>query len=305
MKLQITFLDESVVEISLFQNNAVAKWFKHFQKINLNYKISSKDLIYRNGIINSSKPWNQIKSAIDKLKQINYTFPFSISDEFDRSQDTLNQLHRFFTYNVLWYHDLHLEPDKKNPFDENFKIPEYMSFQQWLDIVDEINVAVHQLEPACHPHKNKKFILDQHPLSMIICNTTRKSHTDLDPWLQFTVEDQAHNFDEYMALESPMVILNDSILGKSVLQSFYENDDPNAQDCTGRLGSFGGFVIELDGTRKNIYRSPEFTSWARSHNRALDSLPLEFPIGYISNFENQRSTLLQKIKIYKNTKFID
>jgi hypothetical protein len=263
-----------------------------------------KDFTYRNGI-NSSKSWNQIKSAIDKLKQINYTFPFSISDEFDRSQDTLNQLHRFFTYNVLWYHDQQIELDKKNPFDENFKIPEYMSFQQWLDIVDEINVAVHQLESACHPHKNKKIILDQHPLSMIICNPIRKSHTDLYPWLQFTIEDQAHNFDEYMALESPMVILNDSILGKSVLQSFYENDDPNAQDCTGRLGSFGGFVIELDDTRKNIYRSPEFTSWAQSHNRALDSLPLEFPIGYISNFENQRSTLLQKMKIYKNTKFID
>jgi len=304
MKLQITFLDESVVEIFLFQNNAVAKWFKHFQKINLNHEISLKDFTYWNGI-NSSKSWNQIKSAIDKLKQINYTIPFSISDEFDRSQDTLNQLHRFFTYNVLWYHDQQIELDKKNPFDENFKIPEYMSFQQWLDIVDEINVAVHQLESACHPHKNKKIILDQHPLSMIICNPIRKSHTDLYPWLQFTIEDQAHNFDEYMALESPMVILNDSILGKSVLQSFYENDDPNAQDCTGRLGSFGGFVIELDDTRKNIYRSPEFTSWAQSHNRALDSLPLEFPIGYISNFENQRSTLLQKMKIYKNTKFID
>jgi hypothetical protein len=304
MKLQITFLDESVVEIFLFQNNAVTKWFKHFQKINLDHTMGLLDLRDSNDTINSSEYWNQIKSAIDKLKQINYTFPFLVSDEFDRSQDTLNQLHRFFTYNVLWYHDLSIKPDKKNPFDENFKIPEYMSFQQWLDIVDEINLAVHKLQSSCYTNKNRKFILDQHPLSMI-CSPVRKSHTDLNTWLQFTIEDQAHNFEEYMALELPMVTLDDSILGKSVLQSFYENDDPNAQDCTGRLGSFGGFVIELDDTRKNIYRSTEFTSWAKSHNRALDSLPLEFPIGYIPDFENQRSTLLQKMKIYKNTKFID
>jgi hypothetical protein len=103
-----------------------------------------------------------------------------------------------------------------------------------------------------------------------------------------------------------MVILNESILGKSVLQSFSENDNPNAQDCTGRLGSYGGFIIELDDNRKNIYRSKEFISWAQSHNRVFNSLPLEFPIGYIPDFKNQcRKTLLQKMNIFKNIKFID
>ena len=141
---------------------------------------------------------------------------------------------------------------------------------------------------------------------MILFNPIRKSHTDLSTWLEFTIEDQVHNFNEYMALESPLVILDGSILGKSVLQSFYENDNPNAQDCTGRLGSYGGFIIELDDHRKNIYRSKEFISWAQSHNRAFNSLPLEFPIGYIPDFKNQcRKTLLQKMNIFKNIKFID
>ena len=89
MKLQITFLDESFVEIFLFQNNAVIKWFKHFQKINLDYDINLHDLKDKNDITNFSKHWNQIKLAIDKLKQINYTFPFLISIIYSRSFPSL------------------------------------------------------------------------------------------------------------------------------------------------------------------------------------------------------------------------
>jgi hypothetical protein len=288
----------------------VAKWFKHYQQINVDknyyspwlFKLSSGNTI---SDLDICKYWNQIKSAVSELERIGYQFPFSISNDFDRSQDTLNRLHRFFTYNVLWYHKLWPEYNTENPFDKNFKLPDGMPFRDWLNIIDQINQSVHSLEDFTDVHENKKFILDQYPFSMIAFNPVRKSNTDLDHWLEFTEEDQTHNFNDYWNVESPLVTLDRSILGKCVLQSFYENDDPNAHDCTGRMGSYGGFEIEIDNTRKKIYRSDQFTQWAALHGRDIQSMPLEFPIGYVPDHKHQINILLQGIRTFKKVQFID
>ena len=63
-----------------------------------------------------------------------------------------------------------------------------------------------------------------------------------------------------------------------------EDDDLNAKDCTGRLGSYGGFYIDLDDNRKKIYRSEQFNNYLRKHGRSLNNTPLEFPIGYVRNY---------------------
>ena len=306
MKLHIEFLDDSFAEIVLLQNDAVAKWFKHFKKLTADKNYYSPSLIQSldwtkqpNSTIDQH--WAHLKSAALELQNLGYRMPWSIPDKFDRQQQTLNRLHRFFTYNVLWYHELWPDANKPNPFDPQFKPSQDITFQQWLDLVDRINQSVHRLEDFTEPHENKTFIQEQHPLSFVLFNTLKKSTTDLDPWLEFTANDQAHNFNDYFAMESPMVTLDRSILGKCVLQSFYDNDDPNAEDCTGRLGSFGGFEIELDSTKKQIYLSDQFTRWAASHGRTVESLPLEFPIGYIKDPQS----LLGKLHRFKKVECVD
>jgi len=233
----------------------------------------------------NSASWKNIQDTMIKLKSIGFQVP-NVSAEFERDQTTLNFLHRFFTYNTLWYYKQEHNPETPNPYDRNFKIPKGMSFQDWIDIIDVINVAVHDLERFTVPHVNKKLIDDHYPLKYVMFNPNRKSHTDLTPWLEFDEEDIKYNYTYFDYDHNyQLVTLNQSILGKCILQSFYENDDPTADDCTGRLGSYGGIVVDLNNNRKSLYCSSQFKQWVKSYHLDLKNLPLEFPIGYIDNFD--------------------
>jgi hypothetical protein len=310
MKLQIVFWDDSFVELVLFQNNAVVKWFKHFRAINdyrQKYFHRPVKKLLKNIVksdINDS--WNQIKLTVNKLENIGFRFPLLVADEFDYNQHTLNQLHRFFTYNVLWGKD----HTKENIFDKDFKLPSGMTFNDWFDIIHIINSSVHYLEKFAVPTKNKKFLIDNYKgqsdyYTDIMAFRPNVTDTGLDHWLSFDDEDQLHNFNEYMSLDLTLVTLDRSILGKCVLQSFYEDDDLNAFDCTGRIGASGGFEIELSDTRKKIYRSDKFIQWATSYGRTIESLPLEFPIGYLPNPIQQIDVLLKKIDTFKQIRFVN
>jgi hypothetical protein len=100
-----------------------------------------------------------------------------------------------------------------------------------------------------------------------------------------------------------LVLLDQSILGKCVLQSFIENDDPTQDDCTGRLGSFGGFFIDLNDNRKKIYKSTQFKDWIKSYN--MTNIPYEFPIGYVESDQFKEFSLRYKDSfIFDRVEFI-
>ena len=120
----------------------------------------------------------------------------------------------------------------------------------------------------------------------------------MDCWIDLNEEKQEnYKFFEYDYKYT--VRLDRSILGKCVLQAFEENDDPNAKDCTGRLGSFGGFFIDTNNNLKKLYKSDKFRNWCNRHGRQLDKLPLEFVIGYVEQFsdtpESYQSKQLAKL----------
>ena len=77
-----------------------------------------------------------------------------------------------------------------------------------------------------------------------------------------------------------------------MLQSFIDDDNPTADDCTGRLGSHGGFVVELDSlySRKTVYQSDQFLQWISKYGLSAENLPYDFPIGYIE----QKSFVLHR-----------
>jgi hypothetical protein len=251
MKLKLCFNDDSF-DVCLFENKTVSKWFRHFKQINSsnNYYTAVNDSLGSNISGYNSASWKNIQDTMIKLESIGFQVP-NVSADFDRDQKTLNFLHRFFTYNTLWYYKQEDNPETPNPYDRNFKIPKGMSFQDWIDIIDVINVAVHDLERFTVPHVNKKLIDDHYPLKYVMFNPNRKSHTDLTPWLEFDEEDIKYNYTYFDYDHNyQLVTLNQSILGKCILQSFYENDDPTADDCTGRLGSYGGIVVDLNNNWK-------------------------------------------------------
>lgn len=309
MRLEVQFADNKFIDIRLFDNPTVVKWFNHFKKLSdLELHQNSYSLLETIGPIeknhldqNVHTNWNNLLGGVRELKQLGYTIPFVVDEIFNFNQSTLNQWHRFFTDNETWYHKLYRNPDCPNPYDPTFKLNESVDHQKWLDIIDKINHNVHRLENYSYPNENKLFVSTL-STNRLLFRSIRKSNTELSTWLPFDKDDQQLNY-TYFDYDMPLVILDESILGKSVLRSFVDDDDLNAVDCTGRIGSFGGIEIDLNNYRKDIFKSTQFAKWVAKHNQEFINIPFEFPIGYVNNFNDMISWI--NTSEYKKLVFID
>lgn len=285
MKLELVFNTNDKIKIELLKNQTMEKWFDHFsviyeQKPPLNF---SQDGYYY--LKDFGKNWDEIKTARKQLKKaqaqlIDLGFgDIKLSKRFDYNQQTLNKLHRIFTLNVD-------ETDNVN-------------IQYWLH---QINNNVHILEKYTEVMPNLRFIRNRYPINLFTVRLEKPNS-----WIEFDSNDLQHNY-TYLDMDyKNIVFLDQSILGKCVLQSFAEHDDPTQPDCTGRLGAYGGFQFDMNpANRHNIYRSKQFKSWCKSWRVNPKSLPLEFPIGYISYttqdlnyFYFLKGIKLQEIKFIK------
>lgn len=298
MYVKLCFGQSNFMLIKLKDHPAIAKWFNYFSSVTKqtpNFHSCSID-IYPDQVqppdSNQDLHWHCILKAVEQLHALGYNFPYTLLPTFDCSQHTLNLLHRFFTYNALWARAGDWVP---NPFDPAFVFPAHMTRPQWYALIDIINQNVHRLEKyVSTPHK--QFLVDNnHIINSITLLATsaparKSSNDDSSPklWLPFNLEEHELNYVPLDSSPGPAVTLDNAILGKCVLQSFLEHDDPTAKDCTGRIGSSGGFTIDLDQTRQRIYHTTEFRAWANSHGVSVDQLPLDFQIGNLvdTSFKN-------------------
>lgn len=275
MYIKLLSQSSQVILIKLFDNKATTKWFNQVSKIKFDsahqmstfFTLPKEDRDKHIPYIQNR--WNDIRSILNYLTSLDFKIPFEIPDEYDFDQNKLNLLHRFFTYNAMW------NMTSKNPFDPNFKIN--YDFNKWHEIIDVINQSVHRLERFTEtPNKE---ILKDYPLHTIFVNMNKNLNPEY--WTNFDLEEQEENYKyrQYLLTGKPLVLLDNSILGKSYLQSFLEHDDPTCKDCTGRLGSFGNFFIDLTKNRAKIYNSTEFKNWLSKYN--IKNPPLEFPIGSV------------------------
>lgn len=297
MQIKINFINNQFILINLFDNNAVKKWFDKFSVTENQYTVTIEHSHPFSNKIDTEQEWCNIKKTFEELKQFNFYPNITINDSFDGKQDTLNLLHRFFTYNCLWVQN-NLSNDIKNKYDSEFTFPESLTYAEWHTIIDNINVAVHNLESTIV--RTDKFI--QVKSLQLIPNGIKKLE-----WLEFSKEDYKHNYEYFLKKEKHknLVLLDRTILGKCVMQSFVDNDDPTADDCTGRFGSFGGFVVELDDTRKQLYQSIKFQEWLRRY-QITSNVPYDFPIGYISETNIIDLTHLRdRFGNFKNLEFIN
>jgi hypothetical protein len=307
------------VDIELFQNSAVNKWFTYYQKLSLENFYDA--IPVRHSICYDpldpdkiKEHWKTIVDSLEQLRNLGYKLPWQMPQEFDGKQSTLNVLHRFFTYNSMWFFesknlpnpfDPNFKPGQKilNPFDPNFGLPKKINFESWTRLIDPINKSVHALESTTDLTDNKQFICKQLPLPGIHVLQSNMFHPDKQfleedqTWLSFTEEEQQINY-TYFDSDLPLVILDSAILGKCVMQSFAEDDDFTAKDCTGRLGSYGGFWIDLTDNRKQIYQSDYFKKWLEKHFYVW-GVPLEFPIGYVKNYQEVLQWINKDLKFEK------
>lgn len=268
MELTITFTDGHNIKVHL--HDSMKRWAEHVQKISNKYKFSLNNAV---SAIDTGKVENNETLQLDKddgdkanrvynilldtIKKLENLRPigFDVPDKFTKDQELLNKLHRYYT-------DTAAVVDKQS---EEF------------ELASKINYCVHELEDLTVT-RNTGYISDlwfhvhDYPIPM-------------DCWIDLKEQEQ-ENYKFFDHDYKYVVRLDRSILGKCVLQSFEENDDPNAKDCTGRIGSFGGFFIDTNNRLKDVYQSDKFKDWCTSHGKEAKQLPLEFVIGYVESFSD-------------------
>lgn len=273
MYIKIFFNEGQYITIKLLEKSAIRRWFKNFKVVEESYTCSYQPEYNYNNSFQSIRNRKNIILAFDRLNQLGYACPFTLSIESEFDQPLLNDLHRFFTYNATWGKEVILKKQSIiNDYDPSFKISKRMSYSTWHSIIDIINLNVHVLEKTIPLSKKIDFC----------SNIFLLQPSPHNSWFSFLNDEiQEINISHLDYKIGPPVVLNNSILGKCYLQSYLEDDDPTADDCTGRLGSFGGFNVLFTEDRLKVYETSDFIDWTKRHNLDVNKLHLEAQIGNI------------------------
>lgn len=305
MKIIVRFTNSHWIKINILNSSPVKRWFEFARNVDYKFYGIMNQPCSRpptSNILNYQEKYSKLINAATTIKQkYNHKSDLlNLPPKWDGNQNILNQLHRFFTYHATILKNSN--KDETNLYDSSFKIPN--DKEQFFIDIDKINMSVHSLESNSLLEKNAVKILQKNLCchSLIIDNIEdfNKTPKDFDT-IYFDEKELLHNqnFDLSATNEYP-VVLSRQILGKCILQSFFENDDPTQFDCTGRLLSFGSFFIDLDQNRRKIYKSKIFKKWCNQWNLNINNLPLEFQIGWVEKFSQEPTLFLDKsLQLYR------
>lgn len=203
-----------------------------------------------------------IDTSLAVLKKAGLRYAGPMLEPFDQARNdqlhvSLNHLHRFFTENQ--------KACNQRWFGSDF---DYTAVSRWLD---QINQAVHGLE----------LFVPRAPADLAVYRLEEiklwQSDATNVEWLTFDDHGQYHSSEFYD------VVLSSEILGKTLLQSYLDNDNPNHWDTSGHICSAGGLQICLRPDRQRVYSSHSFKNWCLSHGLDPVSANYDFPIGNIIN----------------------
>lgn len=283
--IEICYTNGEKIFINLFDNsisNRLVDCYSDYFKNNYfigDCSINSNENDYEGRHANIEEinhHWNQILEGIEGMKRLGNEINIKFPTYFDFSQNTLNVLHRIFTYVDLYHHNEITE----YPYCDNYSKDVGISFEEYHSIVDKINMGVHHLEAWVAPTDNRNYITSEHKLSRILYSPERYSTFNMK-WCEFNNEEYQENFNFLNYDVDNIVTLRDTILGKSPLASFRDDDDPTLPDCTGRFATDGAFQINKNRQLQDFYNSEYFNKWASKFGKTKQSLPLEFAIGYV------------------------
>jgi hypothetical protein len=197
----------------------------------------------------------------------------------DQMHKWLNQLHRFFTHNSQ---RCNLR-----------QFPQNTDYSLVLDKLETINYYIHDIElyvPRCA----EDLVVDKIQEIKLWQNTLAGTQN----WLNLESHRQFHSDQHYH------VILTSEVLGKTILQSYLDNDDPNDWDTSGHYASAGGLQICCSNTRQQIYQSNGFKKWLSDNKMHHQDVYYDFPIGNIRDIDKfQQFVHSSNFKDFKKVRY--
>ena len=290
MKLKLNFLKNEYIVIEVFEENIA--WFNFFKnkEHENNYQPIVKKVklcVVAMPTLSTLAPWTDIVQNTEYFKSQNYKLPYQLPEKFNYSQELLNTIHRFFTYNSTWALEncegdmtgnTPIKPTSPNPFDSSF-VPN--NLPKFLTAISYLNHAVHKLEMLCTTENKTRVLTTIKENKILWINPRNNFDYTSNGW--FPIGNILNEFQKSYTNDYPNVVMTEEIQGKSYLRAFIDNDDPTKLDVTGRYGSYGGFFIDTNNDRKMIYESQEFKNWLDLYDLKKEDLPLEWPLGQVIN----------------------
>lgn len=252
--------ETKIITVDLFDNPGVRAWATHCVTLP-----SQRQIIYQHipGDIDTSVPydlWPEYQRIEQSLISTKHALPL-LADSADLvTQHHLNVWHRWFTE-----HTKTMDVDNRHLTSDDQKV---------YDLLHDLNQLVHKWEN--HLLEWPKKDLGKYGQGIAINLTPEKNAQGSAPFIVLT-DDQR----EYHSFDVADLILDQSVHGKTTLQSFIDNDDPNHWDTTGHWITHGGCKLVLNQWEQHVYDGKEFATWLDNNNTTKIQLKGNYPLGKI------------------------
>lgn len=251
------------IAVEPISHPAVDSWIEHFVGDGSIYQATLVDNL-------DNIPWNRehvnqnLKTIQECLNVLSdqYDMHFANSVPLDGRQlnrEFTNQCHRFFTENQKKVNQSSTIGDARMTVSS---------------LLSDINHAIHLLELYLPPIRNAG--MDSMPEVHVEFDSS-KNQWQNPRWWQMKPDWRDLHTREDQHVD---VILTSEILGKTILRSYLDDDNPHHWDTSGHYTSLGGLQIQFRPTRSEIYRSQDFASW---YGPKTDRIYFDYPIGMIPN----------------------
>lgn len=266
------------VQVNLLDNPGVQAWTNKFLNNNYTTSVLVHDHLWVPEMDTTKFNHAVAECSIMISKLAQHGIIYSGPDIGTVDHNTLNHVHRFFTHSQ--------QRCNVRGFGNDFDYDSVMS------MLDSVNTCVHDLEgflprgPVDIPVRQIEEIKLYHP--------TQYGTSD---WVNLT------DYREYHSSQHYDIILSSEVLGKTLLQSYLDQDDPTDWDTSGHYASAGGLQIAYLLTRQQIYQSNSFKQWLAQYHADPVDLMYDFPIG---NIQDKDTGPFQQVLIELNhCKFSD
>lgn len=275
------------LEIELADHPGAQSWADHFLPLghNADAHVESPFVIWDYDANTIATYLENCKQLIKQLSELIVPYSGTVPDTIDQiTREFTNSLHRYFTHSQRAVHDRF---DRELLPGETISQEDIALQKQIIDLLVPLNDNIHLIERYLMP------VVDKVELNEIYMSG--EPAYDNPGWWFMNMEHR-----KYHTSTHADVILGSQILGKTILRSYCDSDNPNDWDTFGHYSNMGALQIQTGPEyRQGIYDSENFKNWLAKWGMTPETTWYDYPIGNIKNKEILPE-ILKQLKDSKN-----